>query len=108
MNPVYSIFGLALISSLAAHASGDWPMFRGGPALTGIAAASLPDDLKLLWSYKTAGPIKSSAAIVNHEVIIGSDDGSIYALGLADGRKLWSFKTEGPVDSSPLVLDGKV
>ena len=40
-----------------------WPMFRGGPALLGVAEDSLPARLELLWSFKTAGPVKSSAAI---------------------------------------------
>ena len=38
----------------------------------------------------------------------GSDDGNLYALALADGKKVWDFKTGGAVESSPLVLEGKV
>ena len=83
-------------------------MFRGGPALTGIAAGTLPDRLGLLWSFKTAGPVKSSAAIVQDRVFVGSGDGNLYALALADGKKVWAFKTSGGVESSPLVLEGKV
>ena len=68
----------------------------------------LPDHLKLLWTFKTAGPVKSSAAISGNQAVIGSNDGYIYALDLAHGQKLWSFKTAGPVESSPLITDGKV
>jgi eukaryotic-like serine/threonine-protein kinase len=85
-----------------------WPMFRGNPALTGVAAGNLPDKLSLLWSFKTGGPIKSSAAIVEGRVFIGSGDGQVYALELGDGKKAWAAKTGGPVDSSPLVLGGRV
>lgn len=92
----------------AAPPGDDWPMFRGGPALAGIAGGSLPERLELLWTFKTAGPVKSSAAIVQDRVFIGSDDGNVYALGLADGKKVWTFKTGGAVESSPLVLEGKV
>ena len=46
----------------AAVPAEDWPMFRGGPALLGIAGGSLSRELKLLWSFKTGGPVKSSAA----------------------------------------------
>lgn len=92
----------------AAAAETDWPMFRGGPALTGVAAGSLPAQLRLLWTFKTGGPVKASPAIAQGRVFIGSDDGNVYALGLADGRKVWAFKTEGEVESSPLVLEGKV
>src|ERR1022692_3245357 len=92
----------------AAAPGGDWPMFRGGPALAGIARGSLPERLDLLWTFKTAGAVKSSAAIVQDRVFIGSDDGNVYALTLADGKKVWDFKTGGGVESSPLVLEGKV
>ena len=92
-----------------AAATGDeWPMFRGGPALAGVAGGSLPERLELLWTFKTGGPVKSSSAIVQDRVFIGSDDGNVYALGLADGKKVWAFKTGGGVESSPLVLEGRV
>src|SRR5205823_10140685 len=86
----------------------NWPMFRGNPALTGIASGALADKLSLLWSFKTGGPVKSSAAIVDGRVFVGSGDNSVYALDLVSGKRIWSAKTAGPVDSSPLVLDGKV
>ena len=79
----------------AAAPSGDWPMFRGGPALTGVAGGKLPERLGLLWTFKAAGPVKSSPAIVQDRVFIGSDDGNVYALALADGKKVWAFKTGG-------------
>ena len=92
----------------AAAPSDDWPMFRGGPALAGVAGGSLPERLELLWTFKTGGPVKSSAAIVQGQVFIGSEDGNFYALGLADGKKVWAFKTGGGVESSPLVMEGRV
>ncbi|MGO8931667.1 MAG: PQQ-binding-like beta-propeller repeat protein [Limisphaerales bacterium] len=92
----------------AAAAGDDWPMFRGGPALVGVAAGSLPERVELLWTFKTRGPVKSSAAIVRDHVFIGSDDGNVYALGLADGKQVWAFKTGGDVESSPLVMEGRV
>jgi len=87
---------------------GTWPMFRGGPALLGLAGGTLDKQLSLLWSYKTGGPVKSSAAVVGGKVFIGSGDLQVHAVELVGGKKLWSFKTEGEVESSPLMLDGKV
>src|SRR6266576_4904912 len=95
------------ISAASADAEG-WPMFRGGQALLGVAEGNLPLKLNLLWTCKTGGPVKSSAAINQDKAFIGSNDGNIYALSLADGKKLWSFKTGGAVESSPLTLEGKV
>src|SRR6185312_6432695 len=77
-------------------------------ALTGVASGTIPDKPSLLWSFKTGGAVKSSAAIVNGRVFIGSDDSTVYALDLANGKKVWATKTGGGIESSPLVLDGSV
>ena len=102
-----------LLSSHAAESIGvasekQWPMFRGGPDLRGVARSILPAQLKNVWSYKTEGPVKSSPAIADGRVFIGSLDGCVHAIGLNDGSKIWSAKTEGDVESSPLVLGGRV
>src|SRR5690349_3340310 len=64
-----------------------WPMFRGSPGLVGVAPGRLPDALGLLWSFKTGGPVKSSAAVEGGRVFIGSDDGFVYAIDLESGKK---------------------
>jgi outer membrane protein assembly factor BamB len=87
---------------------GDWPMFRGNPSLTGVASGKLADKLALLWTFKTGAPVKSSPAIVDGKVFIGSDDQKVYALDLATGAKAWEFATEGPIESSALVLGATV
>ena len=95
-------------ASAAAEPQDDWPMSRGGPALTGYSPAPLPGSLSLFWTYKTGGEIKSSAAIANGRVFIGSNDKSLHAIDLKTGKKLWAFATEGEIESSPLVLNGMV
>lgn len=86
----------------------DWPMFRGGPALLGVAVGSLPDKLQLLWRFKTKEAIRSSAAISGGRVYVGSDDGGLYALDARTGKQVWVFRTEDTVESSPLLLDDAV
>lgn len=98
----------AAIPNESAPTASSWPMFRGGPALLGVTAVKLPKDIALLWSFKTQGPVKSSAAIVDGRVFIGSDDGHLYAVDLKTGVKVWDFKTDAAVESSPLVLNGTV
>lgn len=88
--------------------AGAWPMYRGTPSLSGVSAARLPDSLTLKWSAKTGGPIKGAAAIVDGLVYIGSEDGMVRALKLADGTTAWEFVADGPVVSSPLVMEGRV
>lgn len=86
----------------------EWPMFRGHPGLTGVSPAQLPSSPALVWTYKTAAPVKSSAAIVGGRVYVGSDDKQLHCVDLKSGAKVWSFSTEGEIESSPLVLEGKV
>ena len=95
------------LSGAAADADG-WPMFRGSQTLVGVASGSLPAKMDRLWTFKTAGPVKSSAAIAQNRVYIGSNDSNVYALNLADGQRIWAFRTGGAVESSPLFLADKV
>ena len=83
-------------------------MFRGGPALHGVAPGTLDVPLTLLWTFKTGAAVRSSPAVSGGRVFFGSDDMSVHAIDLAKGTRIWDFKTEGAIESSPLVLDGKV
>ena len=67
------------------------PCSVGIPQLTGVTVARLPDKPALMWTFKTGGPVKSSAAIVGGRVFIGSSDSNLYCLQRSDGRKVWSF-----------------
>ncbi len=88
--------------------SARWPMFHGGQGLLGRAEGNLADSLVLLWKFKTGAEVKSSAAIADGHVFIGSSDESVYAIDLATGQKLWSYKTGGSVEAAPCVLAGRV
>ena len=93
-------------NQIAAATAQSWPMFRGNPGLTGISPAKLPKSLSLLWTYKTGGPVKSSAAIAHGKAFIGSDDKQVHCIDLKTGKAIWTFTTQGEIESSPLVLDG--
>src|SRR5581483_1699917 len=49
----------------------DWPLFRGNPLQTGVAAAPLPAPLEILWKYKTKDSIEGAAALVKDTVYVG-------------------------------------
>ncbi len=72
-----------------------WPVFGGGQRLLGRASGALPDSLTLLWKFKTGGEIKSSPAIDDNVVFIGSSDANVYAIGLENGRQVWAYQTAG-------------
>jgi outer membrane protein assembly factor BamB len=94
-----------------------WPMFHGRQDMVGVAPGRLPKALALRWRFQTEGPVKSSPAIElaagapdapEGRVFVGSNDGHLYALDLADGREVWAFKTADAVEAAPLVLQGAV
>jgi outer membrane protein assembly factor BamB len=52
--------------------------------------------------------LKSSPAVSEGKVFIGSLDGNLYALDANNGNIVWKTKTNGPIESSPAVADGAV
>lgn len=86
-----------------------WPLFRGSPSATGVAASSLPDNLDVLWQISTPdGSIESTATIVNGVAYVGNLNGYLYALNLADGTEKWKYQTEPGFYASAAVRDGRV
>ena len=106
-----TLFRAIILISLAPDAfasQASWPLFRGRQDLVGTAAGSLPDSLELRWSFKTDGPVKSSAATDGERVVVGSDDKHVYCLDFHTGEKIWAFKTGDAVEGSPLILSNHV
>lgn len=85
-----------------------WP--REGQSVQGgaYAAAQFAPPLKPAWRYQTEGPIRTSAAIVDGVAYVGSTDGWLYALDIAQGRRLWRFPAEAPITGAPAWLDGRL
>ena len=85
-----------------------WPMFRGQRGLLGIASGTLPDSLTVVWKFKTNNSVKSSPAIVDDLVFVGSSDDNVYAINLQSGKQAWAYKTTDAVEASPCVVEGSV
>ena len=68
-------------------------------------------DWDVLWIFSTQGSVWSTPAIGdidedgNLEVVIGSDDGHVYALDGATGAPKWACPTGSPVRSSAALAD---
>jgi outer membrane protein assembly factor BamB len=82
----------------------EWPLFRGNPLQTGVAAPDLPDKLEVLWKFDTKDSVEGTAAVVGNTVYVGSYDGFLYALELATGREKWKYKA-GPI-KAPVSVRG--
>lgn len=60
------------------------------------------------WRHWTGGEVRSSPAVVNESVYVGSNDGTLYSLDMVTGEQEWVFETGASIVSSPGVLDGTV
>src|SRR5579885_2721258 len=71
-----------------------------------FAAISLrAGAMRIAWTLHTNGPVRSSPAVTDDRVYIGSDDGFVYAIDRATGRVRWQFAAGGPVNATPAVND---
>ena len=94
-------------SQIENHQS-NWPMFRGGRNLSGVASGALPDSLTAVWKFKTGDEVKSSPVIVDDRVFVGSSDANVYAIDWASGQKVWAYKTTDAIEATPCVVEGSV
>jgi len=85
-----------------------WPMFHHDLNHTGYSTSKAPKTNQTLWSYTTGGNVRSSPAVADGKVYVGSRDSKVYCLNASTGSLIWSYTTGGFVYSSPAVADGKV
>lgn len=84
-------------------------MFRGDAQHRGVyATTALHQFQEVKWAYATAGPIRSTPAIIGGNVYFGSGDSCLHAVAARTGNEKWRFKTGGAVHSSPTVANGAV
>ena len=105
-----AVVSATLTAQQGASPADRWTQFRGSAALLGTSQATLPSQLKVLWTYEAGDAIDSSAAIVDGVVFVGSADGHLHAVNLADGKARWKYKAsaDGIGESSPAVANGLV
>ena len=83
---------LAVISSVTM--AGDWTMFRGDSALLGVSTdAQIPDQPRLLWQVETVDGVASTPVILGENVYVGTVQGDLLCLKLADGKEVWKYQS---------------
>ncbi|MCP5101903.1 MAG: PQQ-binding-like beta-propeller repeat protein [bacterium] len=58
---------------------------------------------RLFGKFNCGGPVRSTAAVFEETVYIGSDSGEVRALDRKTGRMAWVFRADGAVASRPAV-----
>ena len=96
--------------------AGDWPMFRADAARSGYCPEPLPASLELRWVVRSSPPrpawrksvrvtydLAHQPILASGMVIVGStQDDSVVALNVTDGRRRWRFFAGGPVRFAPV------
>ncbi len=65
-------------------------------------------DIMALWRFRCEDEVRSSPAVENGVVYVGSYDSNLYAINVENGKFLWKYATEGGIGSSPCVHNGRV
>ena len=84
----------------------EWPMYNYDLNNSGFSPSLAPNTCSILWE-KPIGYSRSSPAVVDGKVYIGSED-IIKCLDANNGNTIWVYQTSDDVHSSPVVLDGRV
>lgn len=84
-----------------------WSMFRHDSAHS-AAGQSGPENLSLVWKFKTGGAVVSSPSIADGIAYFGSQDKNIYAVDARTSSLIWKFPTGDSIESSPAVSNGRV
>ncbi len=79
-------------------------MFRGGPEHAGVYRwASVRGFSGVRWASPLGGAVRSSPTVADGVVYVGSTDGVLHAVSLADGSELWAYDAGSPIESTPAV-----
>jgi outer membrane protein assembly factor BamB len=87
-----------------------WRMFHHDLNHTGYSTSTVPIPLTKLWNTSDIinGSVKSSPAVIDGRVFVGSSDRNVYVLNAVTGKKIWKYPTKGVVESSPAVVGDTV
>lgn len=120
-NTIRSIFAAVVAANLALAA--DWPTYRADAARSGYTAETIPNQLRLRWTFDTghaprpAWPTSErmeydlafQPIIVGDLVLFGSSaDDQVYALDASSGAIRWRFFSEGPIRFAPAAWKDRV
>lgn len=84
-------------------------MFRGNPQHTGVydGKGGFPVQ-KERWRFKTGNVSRSTPAVADGLVYVGSHTGNLYAIDAKTGAANWVTQLGGEISSSPAVAEGMV
>ena len=87
----------------------DWTMFMSDLHFSGKSPDQiLKPPLKLIWKFKTGGPIQGSPVVAYDTVYVGSNDQTLYALDAKQWGLKCNFKAGGAIRYTPAIWNNRV
>ena len=73
------------------------------PATVAFDVSGGAGGIQPLWTFKCEDEVRSSPAVVDGVLYVGSYDNNLWALDARTGEFVWKYPTEGGIASSPYV-----
>jgi outer membrane protein assembly factor BamB len=103
-----SMFGAVDFGFADTAVSDDWSMLQHDMVRSGFSSSTAPNSNATLWGFQVQCA-RSSPAVVDGRLYIGSIQGKIYCLNSTTGVLIWSFNTNQTDQYSvPCVMNGKM
>lgn len=88
---------------------GDVPVFRGGPARTGVLPGPGPRQPPVeRWTLATGSRLAGTPSVAGGTVYAGDDAGILHAIDARTGSERWQAAMTGAIGAAPTVADGVV
>lgn len=102
-------WGLAILAPQPALSdSSSVSMFRYDPAHGGAVGGPAPAQLGLDWYFDTGGKIRATPTVSQGVVVVGSEDGGLYALGAENGELRWGVELGAPITATAAIVGERV
>ncbi len=98
---------LLLFVCLSYVVAADWPLFRGDIGQTGLLKTELATNYELAWTYRTER-MCSSAVVSQNIAVVGSGDGKVHAVNVADGKGRWTYDMGAEIEAAPIIHNEQV
>jgi outer membrane protein assembly factor BamB len=85
-------------TSAASSPDADWPTYDRTAERSGVSVSSAaPGVVRQSWTMSVDGAVYAQPLVVGSEVIVATENDSVYALSLSSGATLWTRHLASPV-----------
>ncbi|MFC1497608.1 PQQ-binding-like beta-propeller repeat protein [Verrucomicrobiota bacterium] len=86
----------------------DWPMYRGDAKRRASTSATVPSELKKIWTVGSGLNITAPVIADGIVMVASKDTHQVIATDAASGKEKWTFTAGSRIDSPPAIYKGKV